>query len=55
MASTLPTLDDVDQIVTEEAVAGYWRQGYWITPKLFDDDQIQRLRPSVRATVDRRF
>jgi hypothetical protein len=44
MASTIPTLDNIDQIVTDEVVAEYWEQGYWIAPKLFDDDQIQRLR-----------
>ena len=44
MASTIPTLDDIDQIVTDEVAAEYWERGYWIAPKLFDDDQIQRLR-----------
>jgi hypothetical protein len=44
MAPILPTLDDIDRIVTDEAIAEYWERGYWIAPKLFDDDQIQRLR-----------
>jgi ectoine hydroxylase-related dioxygenase (phytanoyl-CoA dioxygenase family) len=25
-------------------IAEYWERGYWISPKLFDDDQISRLR-----------
>jgi hypothetical protein len=44
MDKQIPTLDDVDQIVTEAVVAEYWERGYWIGPKLFDDDQVQRLR-----------
>ena len=38
------TLDDVDPIVNGAVIAEYWERGYWISPKLFDDDQIQRLR-----------
>ena len=37
-------MDTVDQIITDAVVAEYWERGYWISPKLFDDDQIQRLR-----------
>jgi hypothetical protein len=31
-------------MVTDADVEEYWDRGYWISPKLFDDDQIQRLR-----------
>ena len=44
MVKNIPTLDDIDQVVTEAVVAEYWQRGYWIGPKLFDDDQVQRLR-----------
>jgi ectoine hydroxylase-related dioxygenase (phytanoyl-CoA dioxygenase family) len=44
MERSLPTLDDVDDIVTEAAVAEYWERGYWVSPRLFDDEQVQRLR-----------
>ena len=37
-------MDTVDQIITDAVVAEYWERGYWISPKLFDDDQIQHLR-----------
>ena len=40
----MPALNDVDPIVTEADVAEYWERGYWVGPKLFDDDQVQRLR-----------
>jgi ectoine hydroxylase-related dioxygenase (phytanoyl-CoA dioxygenase family) len=33
-----PTKADVDK---------YWEQGYWISPKLLDDDRIARLRKAV--------
>lgn len=38
------TLDQVDQVVTDVVVEEYWERGYWISPKLFDDEQIARLR-----------
>lgn len=38
------TLDAVDEIVTAAVRAEYWERGYWISPKLFDDAQIERLR-----------
>jgi hypothetical protein len=44
MEQNIPTLDDIDQIMTEVVVAEYWERGYWVGPKLFDDDQVQRLR-----------
>jgi ectoine hydroxylase-related dioxygenase (phytanoyl-CoA dioxygenase family) len=44
MVKNIPTLDDVDQIVTAAVIAEYWERGYWVGPKLFDDDQVQRLR-----------
>jgi ectoine hydroxylase-related dioxygenase (phytanoyl-CoA dioxygenase family) len=37
-------LEDVDKIVTEAAIAEYWERGWWVAPKLFDDDEVQRLR-----------
>ena len=44
MQNDIPTLDDVDQIVSEAVVAEYWERGYWVGPQLFDDAQVQRLR-----------
>ena len=32
-------------MVTDAIIDEYWERGYWISPKLFDDDQIARLRP----------
>jgi hypothetical protein len=44
METEVPTLDDVDRIVTDEVINEYWERGYWVGPKLFSDDEIQRLR-----------
>ncbi|MCC7360359.1 MAG: phytanoyl-CoA dioxygenase family protein [Anaerolineales bacterium] len=38
------TLDQVDGLVTDAVRQEYWERGYWISPKLMDDDQIARLR-----------
>jgi ectoine hydroxylase-related dioxygenase (phytanoyl-CoA dioxygenase family) len=38
------TLDAVDQVVTDAVKHEYWERGYWVSPKLFDDEQIARLR-----------
>jgi ectoine hydroxylase-related dioxygenase (phytanoyl-CoA dioxygenase family) len=35
---------DIDQIVTDAVVEEYWERGYWVSPKLFDDDRVQGLR-----------
>ena len=37
-------MESIAPVVTEAAVAEYWERGCWISPKLFDDDWIQRLR-----------
>jgi ectoine hydroxylase-related dioxygenase (phytanoyl-CoA dioxygenase family) len=37
-------LFDIDEIVTDAVVEEYWERGYWVSPKLFDDAQIERLR-----------
>ncbi len=34
----------VNELITDDVIQEYWERGYWISPKLFDDDQIQRLR-----------
>src|SRR5678816_3786307 len=34
----------IDDVLTPAAMAEYWERGYWISPKLFDDDQVARLR-----------
>lgn len=42
-----PTIVDgvnIDELITPEVVDEYWERGYWISPKLFDDQQIQSLR-----------
>lgn len=44
MPNPLLALDEVDQVVNEAAITEYWERGYWVSPKLFDDDQVQRLR-----------
>jgi hypothetical protein len=44
MEEAVLTLDNVDRVVTGAVVAEYWERGYWISPKLFDDAQIERLR-----------
>jgi len=36
--------DNIADIVSEAVLAEYWERGYWVSPKLFDDDQIARLR-----------
>jgi ectoine hydroxylase-related dioxygenase (phytanoyl-CoA dioxygenase family) len=41
------TVEDVDATVTDQAVAEFWERGYWISPRLFDADQISRLRTAV--------
>ncbi len=38
------TLERVNEVVTEAVIAEYWERGYWISPKLFSDEQIARLR-----------
>jgi ectoine hydroxylase-related dioxygenase (phytanoyl-CoA dioxygenase family) len=38
------TLDDVDHIVTDAVRAEYWERGYWVSPRLLDDEQLARLR-----------
>ncbi len=38
------TLDAVEAIVTEAVLSEYGERGYWVSPKLFDDAQIERLR-----------
>jgi ectoine hydroxylase-related dioxygenase (phytanoyl-CoA dioxygenase family) len=40
----MPTLDDVDQIVTDAVVDEYWERGFWVSPRLFDAGEVQRLR-----------
>ena len=39
-----PTENDLDDLITPSVHAEYAERGYWIAPKLFDDDQIVRLR-----------
>jgi ectoine hydroxylase-related dioxygenase (phytanoyl-CoA dioxygenase family) len=34
----------MEHVLSPAAIAEYWERGYWISPKLFDDDQIARLR-----------
>lgn len=41
-ATLLPI--DVEAVVTDAVVEEYWERGYWISPKLFDDEQIAALR-----------
>ncbi|MCC7361430.1 MAG: phytanoyl-CoA dioxygenase family protein [Anaerolineales bacterium] len=38
------SLEAIDDIVTEAVIEEYWERGYWVAPKLLDDDEIERLR-----------
>jgi len=40
MSDPIPTLEDIDTLINDAVRAEYWERGYWISPKLFDDDQI---------------
>ena len=44
MSEYIPTLEDIDTIVNDAVLAEYWERGYWISPKIFNDEQIARLR-----------
>ncbi|MEM7029939.1 MAG: phytanoyl-CoA dioxygenase family protein [Chloroflexota bacterium] len=35
---------NIDDLITDAVIDEYWERGYWISPQLFDDDQIARLR-----------
>ncbi len=37
-------LDHIDDLVSEQVLLEYKESGFWIAPKLFNDDQIARLR-----------
>ena len=37
-------MDTINDIVTDAVIAEYRERGYWISPKLFDEEQIARLR-----------
>ena len=37
-------MDAIADIVTDAVLDEYQERGYWISPKLFDDDRIERLR-----------
>jgi hypothetical protein len=44
VTENIPTLADIDTIVNEAVFHEYWERGYWISPKLFSDEQITALR-----------
>ena len=51
-----PTILDginIDELITDAALEEYWRRGYWISPKLFGDDQIAELAAGAGTTVAR--
>src|SRR6266571_4638456 len=35
---------DINTVVTDAVIEEYWERGYWISPRLFDDEQIASLR-----------
>src|SRR5258708_22833555 len=35
---------DINTVVTDAVIEEYWERGYWISPRLFDDEQIANLR-----------
>jgi ectoine hydroxylase-related dioxygenase (phytanoyl-CoA dioxygenase family) len=40
---------------TAKDIAGYWQKGYWISPKLIDDDRIARLRKALERVFKNDF
>jgi len=44
-----PQPGQLGHILSPADLAEYWERGYWISPKLFDDDQIARLRAAHEA------
>ena len=44
MTEHIPNLEEIEGIVNDAAKAEYWERGYWISPKIFSDEQIERLR-----------
>ena len=44
MSGGIPTLQQLDGLITDQVVDQYWERGYWISPKLFSDAEIDRLR-----------
>ncbi len=44
MTADVLTLDQVDACMTDSVIAEYWERGYWISPKIFNDEQIASLR-----------
>ncbi len=44
MTADVLTLEQVDTCITDAVIAEYWERGYWISPKIFSDEQIARLR-----------
>jgi len=40
---------------TEADIAEYWDKGYWISPKLIDDDEIARLRRATERVLSGDF
>ena len=35
---------DINTVVTDAVIEEYWERGYWISPRLFNDEQIASLR-----------
>ncbi len=44
MSEQTPTLEEIDATVDETVISEYWERGYWISPKIFSDEQIELLR-----------
>jgi len=47
-------MNTIDDLVTGAVIAEYWERGYWISPKLFDDEQIARLRAAHETCEEHR-
>ena len=44
MSTDIPSNGVIDIEVTDDDVAEYWQRGYWISPKLLSDQQIDVIR-----------
>jgi len=45
----------VSYIPTQQDIGSYWEKGYWISPKLIDDERISRLRKALERVFKNDF
>lgn len=51
----MKSVQDIDKLVTDADVAEYWERGYWISPVLFSEEQVARLRAAHERFWRREF